>query len=539
MRANEFMNMWKKIASAMGSRERIVLATAAGVLVISAVLLANFLLGKFTREVPAFGGQLKEGIVGQPALVNPILAASDVDNDLVRLLFARIADVADKIESDPESDNRIWRLRLKEDARWHDGRKLTSDDVIFTVESAKTSLSRLEEVWSGVTPQRLSELEVRFVLDKPSAFFDDTLRDLFPIPKHIFADVPISNWHLSDYRLKPIGSGPYRFVRLENDAKGFISRYLLEANEAYIHGRPLIEEIALTLFADKETAIQEFKNGRIDSLSLASGDFRDAQIVRPHKEHLIVIRGYYAVFLNQNKHDALKESAVRQALVAAADPQRIAGGILPPAYGPTTDEQQPRSAEEAARLLDAAGWKPGEDAIRRKEIGRTVAHLAFTLFVPDVEVLKEAAERLKEQWSHIGVALEIAARPAAELMKETVKNRDYEMILFGNVVEESGDLTPFWHSAHRFHPGLNLSLNRDSALDELLDDYRERGGAERLAAIEERIADTAPAIFLMRPELRYVLSRDVNALIPEAGSYSWERWNDIHRWYIRTKRVGK
>ena len=68
--------------------------------------------------------------------------------------------------------------------------------------------SPLYQSWQGVTATRVSELEVEFTLANPYAFFGDTLNNLYILPKHLFADTPPGNWHLSDYNLKPVGSGP-------------------------------------------------------------------------------------------------------------------------------------------------------------------------------------------------------------------------------------------------------------------------------------------------------------------------------------------
>ena len=122
-------------------------------------------------------------------------------------------------------------MRLKEGLTWQDGQQLTSDDVVFTVQSIQDpdAHSPLYQSWQGVTATRVSELEVQFTLTNPYAFFGDNLKNLYIVPKHLYADTPPGNWHLSDYNLKPVGSGPYQFLSYNKNSDGFISSYSLQA----------------------------------------------------------------------------------------------------------------------------------------------------------------------------------------------------------------------------------------------------------------------------------------------------------------------
>ena len=191
-------------------------------------------------------------MTGQPN-VNPVIASSQTDLSLVKLIYSNVRDIADSIQASP--DGRTWTVRLKEGLTWQDGQKLTSDDVIFTVQMIQDpdANSPLAQDFGGVTVSRVSELELQFNLASPYAFFGNTLNNLYVIPKHLFADVPPGNWRLSDYDLKPVGSGPYQFASYEKDPDGFISDYSLTAWDGSPEAKPLIQNFNFSFFRTRTT----------------------------------------------------------------------------------------------------------------------------------------------------------------------------------------------------------------------------------------------------------------------------------------------
>ena len=205
--------MWfKKIFAALTKKERITFVLALAGTVVSFAVVMGLVIAQTTKAVPAAGGEFTEGMLGQPEYINPVIASSQTDLDLVKMVYSNLQDISDNIT--PSADLKTWDVRLKQGLTWQDGTQLTSDDVVFTVQSIQNpdADSPLFQSWQGVTVSRVSELEVQFTLATPYAFFSDTLDNLYILPKHLFANTPPGNWHLSDYNLKPIGSGPYEFV---------------------------------------------------------------------------------------------------------------------------------------------------------------------------------------------------------------------------------------------------------------------------------------------------------------------------------------
>ncbi|MEO8085020.1 MAG: ABC transporter substrate-binding protein, partial [Ardenticatenales bacterium] len=110
---------------------------AGGIALIGLVLL--FVSNRAFEDRPARGGQVIEAVVGRPGTFNPILATSDVEIDVARLLFSGLTRPdsdglmkADLAESWAITDGgRVYTFKLR-DAVWHDGAPVTSDDVVLT-----------------------------------------------------------------------------------------------------------------------------------------------------------------------------------------------------------------------------------------------------------------------------------------------------------------------------------------------------------------------------------------------------------------------
>src|SRR5207302_1339028 len=172
---------------------------------------------------PAYGGTYVEGVAGVPQYLNPVIAATDVDQDVARLAFSGLTryDQAGAIVPDlasafhTESDGRIWTFDIRDDATWHDGQPVTADDVVFTVKLLQDRgyVGPYSDAFRGVTVDRVSPLTVRFTLPDvygPSA--DSTTVPL--LPSHLLGNVPYAELARQPFNASPIGTGPFRVTEV-------------------------------------------------------------------------------------------------------------------------------------------------------------------------------------------------------------------------------------------------------------------------------------------------------------------------------------
>lgn len=548
------MSLFKKIFFAFNKKERVAFLASSIVAVVSFCTVIGVLIAQATTLIPAQGGTFSEGMVGQPEYVNPVTAQSETDLSLVKLIYANLPDVADSIES--STDGLTWTIHLKDGLTWQDGQKLTSDDVIFTVQSIQNpdADSPLATDWQGVTVNRVSELELTFTLATPYAFFGDDLANLYIIPKHIFADVPVGNWHLSDYNLKPIGSGPYEFVSYDEQSGGFISDYQLAAWNGPSTSTPLIKNFDVRFFPNTDALISAFNAGTVDGFGgVSSADL--ASINRPYDLSAWRTTGYYAVFFNTSKNLALQDANVRQALSLSVDRNALVnqalGGEGVPDYGPIPPDAMyfasttaANSTDTASAILDAAGWVVSSSSnFRAKMVQQTSVPLTVNLTVPDIDSLVTTAQVLQNDWQAIGAQVTIATDTTQDLVANTIQNRNYESLLFGNVLGSSSDLYSFWDSSQRFSPGLNLSIYDSPRVDALIEDARQNlSDASRtidLAAAQADIENDNPAIFLYSPDYLFVTTKGIGGITPDVLVDPSDLSREQTSWYLATERVAQ
>lgn len=548
----KFLQLFKSFSK----KERLIFSAALLIFLISGItaVINNFY--QSTEARPIEGGVYNEGIVGQPIAVNPLIVSdNDADRDLTALLFASLYDLAESIK--PDDTQKVWTVKLRPELRWSDGQPLTSDDVIFTIETIQNpdTRSSLFTTWQGVSAERLSEREFRLSLKTPYAFFLDNLKDLRPAPQHIFDNIPPQNFRLSDYNLKPVGSGPYKFAGFTKQESGFIEKYMLVANDQYLD-RPFIRNFNVFFFVSKADALNAFNIREIDGIGgLEQSDLASARI----NNHVISVPRprYYAIFLNQGTNLPLKEKEVRLALNYATDKAKlvdqalggngsVVNGPIPPSvagYDEMVLAGNTFSLDLASTTLDKAGWKTGEDGIRVKTIQKNKIKLQFDIIVPEVKFLMDTVKLIQQDWQKIGVGLNPVILKPLDALTAAIKPRNYQMIIFGNTLNGNPDVFSFWHSSQRFDPGLNLSLFSDKTTDGLLESIRQdvndstRG--QSLSKLQKLINDQKPAIFLYSPDYLYLTSRNLGGFTAKSIAVPSDRFEKVNGWYLKTARVFK
>lgn len=169
--------------------------------------------------------------------------------------------------------------------------------------------------------------------------------------------------------------------------------------------------------------------------------------------------------------------------------------------------------------------------------------LKITLTTIEQDQMIRTANILKEQWSQIGVDLQIQTYSPFDLEQDFIKPRNYEILLFGEVLRAIPDPFPFWHSSQTKDPGFNLALYKNTLADELLEENRKLSDPEerkeKLQEFQEIIIEDIPAIFLYASDYYYFTSLDIKGVSPEKITDPSKRFSDIENWYIETKRVLK
>lgn len=169
--------------------------------------------------------------------------------------------------------------------------------------------------------------------------------------------------------------------------------------------------------------------------------------------------------------------------------------------------------------------------------------LKITITTPIDPMLQETAKLLKEQWAKIGIETEINALSITDIKQTVIKEREYETLLFGQVLGIIPDPFPFWHSSQRVYPGLNLADYKNTKVDKLLEQVRTSSDKntliEKMGQAQDLITTDAPAIFLFNPDFIYLASSGIKGIKSHIIADPSQRFTDIGNWYINTKRVSR
>jgi ABC-type transport system substrate-binding protein len=168
--------------------------------------------------------------------------------------------------------------------------------------------------------------------------------------------------------------------------------------------------------------------------------------------------------------------------------------------------------------------------------------LKFTLTTINQPQLVYVANLLKDYWQKIGVTVEIKVVELSDL-KDTIKNRDYDALLYGQALGSLPDLYPFWHSTQVRDPGLNLAQYESKKADQLLKDAREsldeNVKIQKYESLQNIILADNPAIFLYNPDYIYWVSQKVKGIDTTKIVDPAKRFENISNWYVKTRRVWK
>ncbi|MEK7158281.1 MAG: ABC transporter substrate-binding protein [Patescibacteria group bacterium] len=532
-------------------------------------ICAGILLGRGyhanTIAIPASGGEYTEALVGAPQFINPLYAStSDTDLDLTQLVYTGLLRVNKEQKLIPDlatgyeisEDQLTYTFHLRDDVRFHDGQSFTAEDVAFTILAIQNPAyaSPLRGSFAGAQINVTDPATIQFILPEAFTPFLSSLT-VGILPKHLWQDIPPDAAKLNERNIRPIGTGSYQFDQLIKEDNGFIRSYRLIRNARFYRDVPHIEKLTFQLYSDLYGAINATEQKIVDGISFIPKQTRvelekNNQTLRFYN---LSLPQYSAVFFNQNQSKILASAKIREALTQATDKERIIrealngegqvihGPILPGYSGYHSDvKKYLLNIEEAKTILDAAGWKPEKNGVRWKDS----VELNFSLTTSTQPELQKTVTILKEDWEKIGARVDLKTVDQANVFRDVIKPRNYDALVFGQIVGSDPDPYPFWHSSQAVDPGLNLAIFFNKTVNRLLEDARkekddnERG--KKYIAFQNILAEEEfPAIFLYSPTYVYAVDRRVKGVRSSYITSPADRFASISEWYIKTDRRWK
>lgn len=337
------------------------------------------------------------------------------------------------------ADGLVWKIKLRDDVKWHDGKPFTAEDVKFTIELILNkdfrSLGR-----SGYDLIRdmtvVSPTEITWRLERPSAPFMAIMSWTFIVPKHLLDGQPDPN--AGPFYSAPVGTGPFKFV------ERVPGNYLItDANPDYFAQKAKVDRVIYRYIPDQTVLYTQFRTGEVDYTSIpgiSPDKFADAGKLPDRTVNLGARPQIETITLNVGKPQ-FAEKAVRQALYYGIDKKSLMEAVyyntrpealsyLPPeswAYNPGLEKHE-YSLDKAKALLDEAGWKPGADGVREKNGVRLEFVNATTSGNPSRELVQQV---LIQSWGAIGAKMTINNMPLAIVFGEYYQMSKFDSVLVG------------------------------------------------------------------------------------------------------------
>jgi len=472
------------------------------------------------QDAPARGGTLVVAISADPGHLNPAITTSGATHTAAELLYNGLLGRDERGNPLPElaeswqveQAGAVYRFRLREGVKWHDGAPFTAADVKFSFEEvllkyhARTKASMGGSLAAIETPD---DRTVVFRFKQPYAplLFQLDVTEAPIVARHIYQG---SDPQANPANANPVGTGPFKLVSYKKGAEIRLVR-----NPGYFKkGLPHLDEVAMRIIPDAATQVLALENGEVDFLwgvpgpqqSRLSADarFRLAQTAySPGGSNCIM-----TVSFNLDR-PILKETRVRRALGHATDRQPFLTQVLfgegKVATAPISSEIPWAHAEgltmlrfdraEAERLLEAVGWKREGDGPR---VARGVPGVAdgtrLAIDFLHFPTFAKYGELIRQQWGTIGVTVTLRPLEPAVFAPTVFKDRNFDT----NVISycqgpdpEIGVRRMYDSSQISAAPFTNAAGFRNAKVDALFDEAARVVERDKRSRIYRQIQEVA------------------------------------------------
>ena len=395
--------------------------------------------------------ELKLGVASFDS-INPILSKNKNIQDISKIIFDSLVTISTDYKAElslakewaKQSDTE-YLIKLREDVKWSDGEKFTSDDVRFTIDRLKDS----DTIYSAnvahvIKVETVDNSTVKIILDQEVPFFEYNLT--FPI---------LSSKYYSDKEftpnIVPLGTGMYKVTEVQTSA------IILEKNEYYwkTDEKLTLEKITINLYSTAGELYNAFKVGNIDLVSTQNSNLSD----------YIGVIGYTAKEMKGREHDfiafntqstLLSNLNVRKAIAYSIDKSNIVSSIygdkyyqssFPLDYGSWVYKEQDSSSgynlEQAKQILVDDGWNY-KYKYWQKTVNYKTQRITLNFVVKSTDTTRvSVAENIKTQLENQGIRINII-KANNEQYNSYLQNKNYDMILCSMNLSISPDLSTFF-----------------------------------------------------------------------------------------------
>jgi peptide/nickel transport system substrate-binding protein len=373
------------------------------------------------------GGTLRVASVTPAAAVNPLTIADEGGLVMLQqtgefLVFsnnqALRLDPMLATSWKPNSDASVWTFKLRSGVKFHDGRAMTADDVVYTFKSnadpkaASNALSAFTGVLTPAGVQKVDSLTVRFHLEAPNGNFPY----LVSSDNYNMIIVP-NGTDFAGWQKTFIGTGPFKFKDyVQQSHADFVK------NPSWWGGSVPLDATTFNFYADQQPETLALEGSSVDVITQLVPAGAQALLSSPNYKIIKLQASQHRELSMRNDQAPFTDPRVRQAMALTLDRPALVSALLvgdgqvgndspfAPVF-PSTNTSVPQRVENIAKakqLLTAAGHPNG---------------ISATLYTEDYQEIPTLAQ-----------AIQAAARKAGIDIKLSIKSQTdyYGKATYGN-----------------------------------------------------------------------------------------------------------
>ena len=411
-------------------------------------------------------GQVVAGLSQEPTVFHPLMPGIEVDQGVWWQLFSTLwyidpegrfqPDLAKEVPTTENgglsADGLTWKIKLRSDAKWHDGTPFTAEDVKFSIDLVNNTAFRARNRVGHSLVHDIKVVapdEIHWRMESAYSPYMSILSLFFIVPKYALEKA--SDPNASPFNNAPIGTGPFRWgERVPGD------HILLLAHKGY-HGRgPFLEKVVFKYVPDLTVLYTQFRTGQIDYTGIQGvlpNFVKEAKTLPGRKVTVSPMASIEHIAPNL-EFGPLADRAVREALYLGINKKGLIDALnygLPvptesfvPQQAWSFNKDLPAHAHDPAKanaILDAAGWKRGSGGIREKN----GVKLEFSNSTTSGNAVREQTQQLlKQDWKAIGALLNISNMPAAVIWGDFWQQSKFQSVIVGVnfMLGSDPDVTP-------------------------------------------------------------------------------------------------
>ncbi len=481
-----------------------------------------------TGCTPRPGGRIVYGLTLAPSGIDPhINASSELGIPLTSVYDTLVYQDPKTGEFVPglaqkwevSEDGKVYTFTLRRGVKFHDGTPFNAEAVRFNLERITSPDLASQKARFMLGPYERTEVvdeyTVRIVLKEPFAPLLDSLSQVYLA---MASPTAVQKWG-SEYQLHQVGTGPFTFAEYVPG-----DHLLLRRNPDYAWGPPVyqhrtaqLEEIEFRFFTDPAARSPALESGEADVMGeippqdaarlQGSPDFRIEAVAIPGVSLMLFMNTARPPLDDLRVRQALLFGTDRRAVISAVfrDTSPVACGPLAAAtfgYNPMVCEFYPYSPDQAAALLEEAGWKDTDgDGVRDRD-GRP---LALDLYLMGWGYMPEVGQLLADQWARLGVRVNSQVVSYPEALQVAQEGR-HHLMPFNLSGSDPDILRRFFHS----QGGFNWSKANDPEMDGWLEEAARVSDRDRRAELYGQVQTRVMENALIIPIRDYVNLNGVN-----------------------------